>query len=86
MKECVYIQTRSGADLLNFSHFQSKTRTTKLLVREIPFADDSELLARGVLEMHFFLDRFAKAAALFNLKINSKKTECLYQPIKILQS
>ena len=51
----------------------------------MPFADDSELVAYSALEMHFLVKRFAGAVAQFSLKINSKKTECLYQTIKILQ-
>ena len=85
MKEGIYIQTRSSADLFNVSHFKSKSCTTKLLVTEMPFADDSELVAYSALEMHFLVKRFAGAVAQFSLKINSKKTECLYQTIKILQ-
>ena len=41
----VYIQTRHTADLFNVSHFKAKSRTTKHLVREMLFADDSALVA-----------------------------------------
>ena len=85
VKEGIYIQTRCGADLFNVSHFKSKTRTTKYLVREMLFADDSALVAHSASEMQLLVDRFARAAAQFSLKINIKKTECLYQPIKLLQ-
>ena len=44
------------------------------------FADDS-----GASEMQLLVDRFERVAAQFSLKINIKKTECLYQPIKLLQ-
>ena len=50
------------------------------------FANDSALVAHGVSEMQLLVDRFARAAAQFSLKINIKKTECLYQPVKLLQS
>ncbi len=62
-----------------------KTRTTKYVVREVLFADDSALLALSAAEMPLLVIRFAKAAAQFSLKINIKKTECMYQPIKLLQ-
>ena len=43
------------------------------------FADDSALV------MQLLVDRFARVAAQFSLKINIKKTKYLYQPIKLLQ-
>ena len=43
-------------------------------------------MAHGASEMQLLVDRFARAAAWFSLKINIKKTECLYQPVKLLQS
>ena len=42
-------------------------------------ADDSALV-------QLLVDRFYRAADQFSLKINIKKTECLYQPVKLLQS
>ena len=83
--EGIYIQTRLGADLFNVTHFKSKTRTTKHLVREMLFADDSALVAHSAADMQVLVDHFAKAAAQFSLKINIKKTECMYQPIKLIQ-
>ena len=82
--EGIYIQTRQAADLFKVAHFKSRTLTTKHLVREMLFADDSALVAHSATEMQLLIDRFAKAAAQFSLKINIKKTECMYQPIKLL--
>ena len=84
VRKGIYIQTRCGADLFNVSHFKSKSRTTRYLVREMLFADDSALVAHSASEMQLLVDRFARAAAQFRLKINIKKTECMYQPIKLL--
>jgi len=83
IQEGIYIQTRHTADLFNVAHFKSRTLTTKNLVREMLFADDSALVAHNATKMQHLVDRFAKAAAQFSLKINIKKTECLYQPIKL---
>jgi hypothetical protein len=82
--EGIYIQSRHNADLFRVSHFKAKSRTTKHLVREMLFADDSALVAHTASDMQLLVDRFAKAATQFSLKINIKKTECLYQPIKLL--
>ena len=80
----IYIQTRHGADLFNVSHFKAKSRTTKHLVRELLFADDSALVAHTASDMQLLVDRFSMAASQFSLKINIKKTECTYQPVKFI--
>ena len=49
-------------------------------------ADDSALVAHSALDMQMLVDRFSRAAAQFSLKINIKKTECLYQPLKLLNN
>jgi hypothetical protein len=82
--EGIYIQTRPDADLFNVAQFRAKTKTTQSLVREMLFADDSAIVAHNVEDMQRLVDKFAHVASLFSLKINLKKTECLYQPIKNL--
>ena len=41
MGDGVYIQSRQSADLFNVAHFRAKTKTTRILTRELLFADDS---------------------------------------------
>jgi hypothetical protein len=53
-------------------------------VRDLLFADDSALVAHDSDDIQTLVDRFADAARMFSLKINIKKTECLYQPLKFL--
>ena len=48
------------------------------------FADDSAIVTYRSEDMQYLNDKFAKAAAQFSLKINIKKTECLYQPVKLV--
>jgi len=80
--EGVYIQTRHDADLFKVSQFQAKTKTSQKIVREMLFADDSALVAHEEESMQVLVDRFSAAAKQFSLKINIRKTECLYQPVK----
>ena len=80
----IFIQTRHGADLFNVSHFKAKSCTTKHLVREMLFADDSALVAHTASDMQMLVDRFSMAANQFSLKINIRKTECMYQPVKLI--
>lgn len=72
------------ADWFSISQFKSKTSTMKCLVRETLYADDSALVAQLAEDMQLLIDHFARTVSQFSLKINIKKTECLYQPVKIL--
>ena len=76
----VYIQSRQSTDLFNVALFREKTKTTRILTRELLFADDSALVAHSAEEMQTIVDAFSDASNKFDLKINIKKTEVLYQP------
>ena len=78
----VSIQTRYNAELFNVAHFKAKTKTSQKIVREMLFADDSAMVAHDAESMQRLVDRFSSAADQFSLKINIKKTECLFQPVK----
>ena len=43
----IYIQSRQSADLFNVAHFRAKTKTTRILMRELLSADDSALVAHS---------------------------------------
>jgi len=64
----VYIQSRHNADLFNVAHFRAKT--TRILMRELLFADDSALVAHSAEEMQKIVDAFSDASKKFCLKIN----------------
>ena len=49
-------------------------------MRELLFADDIALVAHSAEEMQKIVDAFTDASKKFGLKINTKKTEVLYQP------
>ncbi len=76
----VYIQSRQSADLFNVAHFRAKTKTTRILMRELLFADDSVLVSHSAEEMQKIVDAFSDASKTFSLKIKIKKTGVLYQP------
>ena len=75
----IYTQSRQSADIFNVAHFIAKTKTTRILMRELLFADDSALVAHSAEEMQKIVDAFSDASKKFGLKINIKKTEVLYQ-------
>ena len=80
MGDGVYIESRQSADLFNDTHFRAKTKTIRILMRELLFADDSALVAHSAEELLKIVDDFSNASKKFGLKINIKKTEVLYQP------
>ena len=80
MGDGIYLQSRQNADLFNVAHFRAKTKTTRILMRELLFAIDSALVAHSAEEMQKIVDAFSDASKKFGLKINIKKTEVLYQP------
>ena len=79
------IQSRQSVDLFNVAHFRAKTKTTRILMRELLFACDSALVAHSAEEMQKIVDAFYDATKN-NIKKtdasknNIKKTEVLYQP------
>ena len=74
MGDGVYIQSRQSADLFSVAHFRAKTNTTRILMRELLFTDDSALVAHSAEEMQKIVSK------KFGLKNNTKKTKVLYQP------
>ncbi|KAK2175342.1 hypothetical protein NP493_735g00026 [Ridgeia piscesae] len=62
MGDGVYIQSRQSADLFNFANFRAKTKTTRILMRELLFADDSALVAHCAKDMQKILDAFSDAS------------------------
>ena len=81
MGDGVYIQSRQSADLFNVAHFRTKTKTTRILVRELLYADDSAVVAHSAEEMQNIVDTFSDASKNFGLKINIKKPRCCTNPI-----
>jgi len=68
----VWIQSRPGADFFNVNQYKSAKRIQRVLVRELMFTDDTAFVAHS--------HQNAQAAKSFELKINIKKTEVVYQP------
>ena len=80
MGGAVYIQSRQSTDLFNIALLRAKTKTSRILMRQLIFADDSALVAHTAEEMQNIVDAFSNASKKFGLKINITKTVVLYQP------
>ena len=80
MGDGVYIQSGQSAGLFNVAHFRAKTKTIRILMRELLFAGYSALVAHSAEEMQKIVNAFSDASKKFGLKMNTKKTDALYQP------
>jgi len=54
----VWIQSRPGADLFNVNHFKSSTRTKKVLIRELMFADEAAFVTHYHQQAQEIITRF----------------------------
>ena len=80
IQEGVYIRTRSDGKLFNLARLKAKTKTSKELVRELLFADDTALVAHEHAHIQCMVDLFSETAGKIGLQINISKTEVIYQP------
>ena len=53
---------RQNIDLFNVAHLRAKTKTTRKLMRELLFTDDSALVAHSAEEMQNIVDAFSSAS------------------------
>ena len=74
------IRFRTDGNVFNLRRLYSKTRTSKVLIRYLLFADDCALLSHTVDEIQAITNAFARSARRFGLTISLKKTEAIYQP------
>ena len=74
------IRFRTDGNVFNLRRLNSKTRTYKVLIRDLLFADDCALIARTVDDIQDITNAFARSARRFGLTISLKKTEVIYQP------
>ena len=61
-----YSPDRTG--LFNVAHFRAKTKTTRILMRELVFADGSAPVANSAEEVQIIVDPFSDASKKFGLK------------------
>jgi len=69
-----YRPTRSTGGLFNLSGLRAKTKTKRVLIRELLYADDAALVAHSEMHLQNLCERFAKACSNFIMTINLKKT------------
>lgn len=77
--EGVYIRTRSDGKLFNIARLRAKTKTLKVLIRELLFADDAALASHSEAGLQRLVDKLSHACKEFGLTISLKKTNILAQ-------
>lgn len=77
----VYIHTRHDGKLYNLARLRAKTKTTRVLLREMLFADDAALASHTQGGLQRLIDRFSNACKEFALTISIKKTEVMTQDV-----
>jgi len=68
------LHTRSTRGLFNLSRLRAKTKTKRVLIRELLYADDATLVVHSEVHLQNLCERFAKACNDFSMTINLKKT------------
>ena len=71
------LHTRSTGGLFNLSRLRAQTKTKRVLIRELLYADDAALVAHSEVHLQNLCERFAKACNDFSMTINLKKKTVL---------
>ena len=70
----------TDVNVRNVRRLKLKTRTSKVLTRDLLFADDCALFAHTVDVIQSNTNAFVRYARCFGLTLSLKKTELIYQP------
>ena len=76
----IYIRYRSSGKLFNIRRFATKTKVLLVLVRDLLYADDCDLVTHTGSDMQCIMDRLSEAYRAFGLTISLDKTVVIFQP------
>ena len=76
----VLIRFRTSGNVFNLRRMNAKTLVSEMLVRELLYADDADLVAHSAEDMQEIMDRFANACTKFGLTISLEKTKVMFTP------
>ena len=74
-----YLHSRSDSHLFNISRFRAKSKTTRVNIRDLLYADDADLVSHSEDGLQRLLDRFSNSCDQFGLTISLKKTQVMGQ-------
>ena len=78
-REGVFLHTRSDGKLFNIARLCAKTKVTKVLIREMLFADDAAVVSHTEEGLQQLVSRLSHACKEFGLKISLKKMNVMTQ-------
>ena len=76
----VMIRFRTDGSIFNLQRLKAKTKTSRMLLRDLLYADDCALIAHSEKEAQEIVDLFSRATIKYGLTISIRKTEVLFQP------
>ena len=75
----VSLLSRDDGNFFNLSRFKAKSRTQRVIVSELLYADDAALCATSADQLQNLLDCFSSSCDKFGLTISLKKTATMSQ-------
>jgi len=82
-KDCdvgVFLRFRTTGKMFNLRRFSAKSKVFILIVRELLYADDADLVAHSENDMQIIINLFSAACISFGLTISLKKTKVMFTP------
>ena len=82
-KDCdigIYILFITSFKVFNLRRFNSKSKTFQIIVRELLYADDADLVAHAEEDMQKIMDKLSSVCTAFLLTISLKMTYAMYTP------
>ena len=77
-KDCtagVFLRFRTSGKVFDLRRLQAKSNVFELIIRELLYADDADLVSHSEEDMQFIMDLFSRACDAFGLTISLKKNE-----------
>ena len=75
-----HIRFRISGNVFNLRRMNAKTLVSEMLVRELLYADDADLVAHSAEDMQEIMYRLANACTKFGLTISLDKTKVMFTP------
>ncbi|PIK37320.1 hypothetical protein BSL78_25845 [Apostichopus japonicus] len=81
----IYIHTRHDGKLLNLARLRAKTKITRVLIRELLFADDAAFTSHTEEGLQHLMDCFSQACREFGLTISIRKQRSWHRTLHLFQ-
>ena len=76
----VYLRFRTTGRMFDLRRLSAKSKVFTLIIRELLYADDADLVAHSEEDMQIIMNLFSSACLSFGLTISLKKTKVMFTP------